>query len=91
MGIPFDRNMVDDVLKKQNIANIGSATIRQSVAVAEDIEKATGEKFVHLEIGAPGLPACAEGVKAQKEALDLGVANVYPNERAGFKICEGFP
>lgn len=79
MGIPFDRNMIDDVLKKQNIANIGSATIRQSVAVAEDIEKATGEKFVHLEIGAPGLPACAEGVKAQKEALDLGVANVYPN------------
>lgn len=79
MNIPFDRKIVDEALKKVNVDCIGNATIRQSVAVSEEIEKATGEKFVHLEMGSPGLPACAEGIKAQKEALDRGVANVYPN------------
>ena len=79
MEVPFDRRIVDDVLQRMGIANIGDATIRQSVAVSEEIERLTGTKFVHFEMGSPGLPACAEGVAAQKEALDRGVACVYPN------------
>lgn len=79
MNVPFDKPMVDNVLKELHIDNPGKATIRQTVAIAEAIESRTGEKFIHLEIGSPGLPASHVGVEAQKKALDNGVAAVYPN------------
>lgn len=79
MNIPFDNKTVDDVLKKMHIARVGDATIRQTVALSEELEKITGQKFVHLEMGSPGLPASRIGIEAQKEALDSGVANKYPN------------
>ena len=79
MGIPFDKNMVADVLHSMRITNVGDATIRQTVAIAEELEKRTGEKFIHLEMGSPGLPANHIGIEAQKAALDNGVASVYPN------------
>lgn len=79
MGIPFKKELVDGVLDKMHIARVGDATIRQTVAMAEELERLTGEKFVHLEMGSPGLPASAVGIEAQKAALDSGVASAYPN------------
>lgn len=79
MEIPFDRNTVGEVLGKMHITRAGDATIRQTLAIAEELEKITGRKFVHLELGSPGLPASHVGVEAQKRALDGGVANTYPN------------
>lgn len=79
MGIPFDKDMVEGVLRRMHIARAGDATIRQTVALSEELERMTGEKFVHLEMGSPGLPASSVGIEAQKAALDSGVANAYPN------------
>lgn len=79
MGIPFKKELVDGVLDKMHIARVGDATIRQTVAMAEELERQTGEKFVHLEMGSPGLPASTVGIEAQKAALDSGVASAYPN------------
>ncbi len=79
MGIPFQKEMVDEVLQKMHISRVGDATIRQTVALSEELEYRTGEKFVHLEMGSPGLPACQVGITAQKEALDKGIASAYPN------------
>ena len=79
MNIPFDKKTVEDVLQKLHIQRAGDATIRQTVAIAEELEEITGQKFVHLEMGSPGLPASLIGIEAQKEALDNGVANKYPN------------
>lgn len=79
MGIPFQKEMVDEVLQKMHISRVGDATIRQTVALSEELEYRTGEKFVHLEMGSPGLPACQIGIAAQKEALDKGIASAYPN------------
>lgn len=78
-GIPFQKELVNDVLKNMRISRACNATIRQTVALAEAIEKRTGEKFIHLEMGSPGLPASRVGIEAQKEALDKGVASAYPN------------
>nr|WP_234395808.1 pyridoxal phosphate-dependent aminotransferase [Bacteroides sp. Marseille-P3684] len=61
------------------ISKVGDATIRQTVALSEELERRTGEKFIHLEMGSPGLPASRFGIEAQKEALDNGVASSYPN------------
>lgn len=79
MNIPFEKNTVADVLKEMHIARAGDATIRQTVAIAEELEKITGQKFIHLEMGSPGLPPSQIGIEAQKKALDSGVASKYPN------------
>ncbi len=79
MEIPFDRKTVSEVLRKMHVARAGDATIRQTLAIAEELERITGQKFVHLELGSPGLPASRIGIEAQKHALDSGVANKYPN------------
>lgn len=79
MGIPFQRDVVEDVLQRMRISKVGDATIRQTVALSEELERRTGEKFIHLEMGSPGLPASRLGIEAQKEALDNGVASSYPN------------
>lgn len=79
MGIPFQKATVDAALRQMHISRVGDATIRQTVALSEELERQTGEKFVHLEMGSPGLPASEIGINAQKDALDKGIASVYPN------------
>ncbi len=79
MGIPFKKELVDEVLQAMHISRVGDATIRQTVALSEELERRTGEKFVHLEMGSPGLPANRIGIEAQKAALESGVASTYPN------------
>lgn len=79
MKTPFSKDTVEKVLSDLGIRDISRATIRQTVAVSDKLEQLTGEKFVHLEMGSPGLPASEVGREAQKKALDAGVASKYPN------------
>ncbi len=72
------RQSIDEVLRRCDIADIGRATIRQCVNVSQELEKISGEKFLHLEFGIPGLRACGIGLEAQKKSLDDGDASVYP-------------
>lgn len=76
--LPIPKPLIDNVLKQADIADISRATIRQTVAVAAELEQQTGEKFTRLEIGVPGINACAIGIEAQKKALDNGIASIYP-------------
>lgn len=75
---PISRQTVDEVLQRLDIVDIGRTTIRQCVNVSHELEWISGEKFVHLEFGIPGMNACKVGLDAQKEALDNGAASVYP-------------
>lgn len=79
MEIPFKQELVDAVLADMHIDHISKATIRQTVTVSKRLEAQTGQRFVHFELGSPGLPASQIGIAAQKAALDSGVASVYPN------------
>jgi aspartate/methionine/tyrosine aminotransferase len=74
---PIAKDVIDKVLAEKEIADIGKATIRQCVNVSQELEKISGEKFIHLEFGIPGLDACNVGIEAQKKALDDGVASAY--------------
>ncbi len=76
---PVPKNVYDEYLKSLNILNISTATIRQIAALSNRLEEPIGEKFVHLEMGNPGLPPCEVGAKAEAEALARGVAGIYPN------------
>jgi len=74
----FSRKIVDKALEANGIADVSKASIRQIVKVVCDIEKATGDEFVKMEMGVPGLPPAQVGVEAEIEALKNGCASIYP-------------
>ncbi len=76
---PVSQAAYNEAIKKLDIINITTATIRQIAALANHLEGVTNEKFVHLEMGNPGLPPCAVGAAAEAAALARGVASIYPN------------
>lgn len=75
-------------MQRLDIADIGRTTIRQCVNVSHELEGISGEKFIHLEFGIPGLNACRIGLDAQKKALDSGDAAVYPPSCGVSKLKE---
>ena len=76
--------IVDSIVKELEIEDIRSASIRQIGAVVRAVEARTGTEFIHFEMGVPGLPPAEVGVRAECEALQRGVASVYP-------IIDGIP
>lgn len=59
--------------------SIAKASIRQIKKLVDFIEEATGERFIRMEMGVPGIPATQVGVEAEIKALENGVASIYPN------------
>lgn len=76
---PIAKENLEAVISKLAIADVTTATIRQICSLAAALEAESDEKFVHLEIGNPGLPAINIGVEAECSALKTGIANQYPN------------
>ncbi len=76
---PINSEIVNQKIKDCNIANVGRASIREIKKLVDTIEVASGEKFVRMEMGIPGLPASQIGVEAEIEALRNGVAAIYPD------------
>ena len=79
METPIPRHIVNRAKKESGLGNIGQASIREVVRLVHNIEKASGQRFVKMEMGVPGLPAAPTGIEAQIEALHDGVASVYPS------------
>ena len=77
-------DIIDSIVKELEIDDIRSASIRQIGAVVRAAEARTGTEFIHFEMGIPGLPPAEVGVRAECEALQRGVASVYP-------IIDGIP
>lgn len=76
---PISRQIVDKAISSLGIADFGKATIREVVAVAAQAEKESGQEYIRMEMGVPGLPPSPYGVAAQIEALKNGIARLYPN------------
>lgn len=81
MSFPLNKQQVDQICMNFGLRNaheLGNASIRQLVGVVKDIERATGEEFVHMELGEPGLPAEKIGIEAEHQALLQGYGSKYP-------------
>ncbi len=94
---PLTNDTLDKTSAALGILDISTATIRQIVSLSEALEEEAGERFIHLELGNPGLPAFKIGVEAEKAALERGVANIYPPiggipqlKKAGSEFVKGF-
>ena len=75
--INFD--IVDNLFTQFGTDDINQLSIRQVGKLVAQIERESGVEFIHMEMGVPGLPASQIGIDAEKEALDKGLASIYPN------------
>ena len=76
---PIPQVVVDEMLAKNDIKNVGKVSIREVSKLINDIEQKTGIGFIRMELGVPGLPAPEVGINAQIQALKDGKGSLYPS------------
>ena len=76
---PVDFNIVKTRIEASGLSNLGTASIREIVKLVNQIESATGIKYIRMEMGVPGLLPPSIGTEAEIAALKRDVASVYPN------------
>ena len=84
MKTPINKEIAGQVISGFGIKDYGKATIRGVVAISNELENKTGLEFIHMVMGVPGLPASNIGIEAEINALNSGVASIYP-------IVYGYP
>lgn len=81
---PINRELVNKVIKEIGIASPGKASIRELTALVNRIEEESGQKYIRMEMGVPGLEPSKIAYEAEMKALQDGVASKYP-------MLEGVP
>lgn len=76
---PIDYQTVTQKISESPIESVGKASIRDIKKLVDQIEAATGEKYIRMEMGIPGLPPSQIGIEAEIEALRRGVPAIYPD------------
>jgi aspartate/methionine/tyrosine aminotransferase len=76
---PINADVVRERLAASGLKDLAQASIREVKKLVDQIEAASGAKFVRMEMGIPGLPPLQVGVEAQIQALKDGVAAIYPD------------
>ncbi len=76
---PIDCKFVDEAINEMHISDLSKATIREVKAIAAKAEELSGVEYIKMEMGVPGLPPSTVGVKAEIEALQNGIASLYPD------------
>ncbi len=95
---PIDYDIVKSKIQESGLINVGKSSIREIRRLIDNIESATGKKFIRMEMGIPGLKANQIGVDAEIEALkNKGVASLYvdidgipPLKKEAARFCKLF-
>ena len=75
----ISKQLIESLFAKFGTNDINQLSIREVGKLVSMIEKESGEEFIHMEMGVPGLPASQIGIDAEREALAMGVGAAYPN------------
>ena len=75
----IQQELVDSLFAQFGESDITRLSIREVGKLVAQIEKESGQEFIHMEMGVPGLSASSIAINAEKEALDNGLAAQYPN------------
>ena len=75
---PIDTDIVRQEIKAMGLPSVGLASIRELNRIVNNIETASGQKFIRMEMGVPGLAPPDIAVNAEIEALKKGVGSKYP-------------
>jgi len=76
---PIDFEIVERILDETRIGDLGIASIREIKRLIDLIEKDSGQLFIRMEMGIPGLAPVQIGIEAEKKALDMGIPAIYPD------------
>ncbi len=76
---PIDYTIVKTKIEESGIPGFGKAKIREIVRLVNEIELATGQKYIRMEMGVPGLEPVSVATEAEIKALRNGVASRYAN------------
>ncbi len=74
----FDGKIVRKKINEMNLKSVGLASIRELNRIVNNIEEETGQKYIRMEMGIPGLDPPKIAVDAEIEALKKGVGSKYP-------------
>jgi aspartate/methionine/tyrosine aminotransferase len=77
-SFPIGEDVFKELRVELGIKSLAFCTIRQIVQLVNRLQEVSGELFIRTEMGVPGLKAPQVGVQAEIEALNAGVASVYP-------------
>jgi len=75
---PIDAKTVSDNIIKSGLKSVGLASIRECNRLVLNIEKASGQRFIRMEMGIPGLAPPQIAIDAEVEALKNKVGSIYP-------------
>jgi len=75
---PINYTAVKSKIVESGLPVVGRASIRELVRLINVIEKETGDKYIRMEMGVPGLSPSEIGTEAEIKALRNGVASIYP-------------
>ena len=76
-NIPINKEIAERILKEMPFSDIGDASIREIVKLANKIEEETGVKFFRMEMGVPGLDVSEIALEAEIKAFKDGFASKY--------------
>lgn len=74
----FSEELLEEACRAGHVTDITTATIGETLLVAQYMAGKTGIPFIHMDQGSPGLPINRCGVEGEKEALDSGICSQYP-------------
>lgn len=75
---PIAESTIHALMSQLGISNLSKASIREIVRLVTMLEYQTGEEFIRMDMGIPGLPPPSLAIDAEIEALKSGVASKYP-------------
>ncbi|NTV82890.1 MAG: pyridoxal phosphate-dependent aminotransferase [Bacteroidales bacterium] len=76
---PIDFKVVENNLDETRIGDLAIASIREIKRLIDLIEVESGQKYIRMEMGIPGLAPVKIGIDAEKKALDMGIPAIYPD------------
>ncbi len=86
---PINYEIVKQKIENSGLKpNISTSTIREIVRIVNEIEKATGEKYIRMEMGVPGLPTPKIMLDSEINALNNGVSSKYPMIEGDSQLVE---
>jgi len=75
---PIAGNIVREKIRDSRLACVGLASIRELNRLVNEIEAASGQRYIRMEMGIPGFAPPEIAVEGEISALRQGVGATYP-------------
>jgi hypothetical protein len=78
METTINREIVKQEIDKMGLPSLGLASIRELNRIVNNIETATNDRFIRMEMGVPGLAPPQMAVDAEIDGLKTGGGGQIP-------------